>query len=132
MLIIISSRLTEVVLPIVVGAEKHVLLSCLTDVTPVPSQYASAGRFYLVRTWLLAFFNNTARFPSLSDRVTCTDVCPCDSSVKSLTPRASWRSLAVACRWSRQARISHLSTLAFQVATGRFDTTLLPYSNSAG
>ena len=48
MLIIMSSLLTEVALPIIIGAEKHVLLSCLTDVTPVPPQYASAGRFYLV------------------------------------------------------------------------------------
>ena len=31
-------------MPIIVGAEKHVLLSCLTDVTPVPKQYASGGR----------------------------------------------------------------------------------------
>ena len=59
-------------------------------------------------------------------------VCPRDSSAKSVTQRASWRSLAVACRWSRRVRISHLSPLAFQVATCRFDTTLIPYSNYAG
>ena len=52
MLIVISSRLTEVALPIIVGAEKHVLLSCLTDDMPVPSLYDSAGRFYLVGAWL--------------------------------------------------------------------------------
>ena len=46
----------------------------LGDVSPVPPQYASAVRSYFVRTWLLAFFNTTARFPSLSDRVACTDV----------------------------------------------------------
>ena len=32
MIIIISSRLKEVALPIVVGAEKHMLLNCLTGV----------------------------------------------------------------------------------------------------
>ena len=72
--IVISSRLTEVALPIVVGAEKHVLLSCITDVTPVPPQDASAGRFYLVGAWLLALLNNTTRFPSVGDQVTCTGV----------------------------------------------------------
>ena len=132
MLIIISSCLTEVALPIVVGVEKHVLLSCLTDVAPVRPQYASASRFYLVRTWLLTFFNNTARLPSLSDRWRVRTCCARDSSAKYVTPRASWRSLAMACRWSRRARISHLSPLAFQVAKGRFDTTLRPQGHYAG
>ena len=43
-------------------------------VTPVPPQYASAGRFYLVGAWLLALLDNTARFPSMGDRVACSDV----------------------------------------------------------
>ena len=51
MLIVISSRFKEVALPIIVGVEKHVLLSCFTDVTPAPPQYASAGRFHLVAAW---------------------------------------------------------------------------------
>ena len=72
MLIVISSRLTEVALPIIVGAEKHVFLSCLADVTPVPPQYASAGRSYLVGAWLLALLDNTTRFPSVGDWVTGT------------------------------------------------------------
>ena len=75
MLIVISSRLTEVALPITVGAEKHVLLSCLTDVTPVPPHYASAGQFYVpCRSVVVGMFNNTTRFPSVCDRVTCIDV----------------------------------------------------------
>ena len=57
---------------------------------------------------------------------------PGESPARSLTPRASWQPLAVACRWSRRARISHLLPLAFRVATGKFDTTLRPYSSSAG
>ena len=67
-----------VALSIIVGAEKHVFLIRLTDVTPVPPQYASADRFYMTGAWLLSFFNNTTRFPFVGDRVMCTDGCPCD------------------------------------------------------
>ena len=74
MLIVIGSRLTGVALSIIVAAEKHVFLIRLTDVTPVPPQYASAVRFYLVGAWLLALLDNTARFPSVGDRVACSDV----------------------------------------------------------
>ena len=51
-----------------------------------------------------------------------------------MAPHASCHSLVVVCRWSRprRPRFSHLSPLAFHVATCRFDTTLLPYSDSVG
>ena len=58
--------------------------------------------------------------------------CPRESSARSMTSQASRRSLAVACRWSRRARISHFLSLACYVATGKFDATLLPNTSSAG
>ena len=138
MLIVISSRLTEVALPIIVGAEKHVFLSCLTDVTPVPPQYASYGRFYFVGAWSLALLDNTTRFPSLGDRVTCTDVfsmrkcCQVSDTTSVMSFFGSDLSLVEASANFAFLAISHLLPLTFHVATGKFDTTLRPYSSSAG
>ena len=60
--------------------------------------------------------------------------CPCDSSAKSVTPRASWRSLTAACRLSMVDACANFASLDTGVpgSDRQIRYYLLPYNNYAG
>ena len=101
-------------------------------VAPVPLPYMltlADSTLYERGCWHYSTIR-TAVFPSISDRVPCTNMLIVPVKVKfcqmSDVPRASWHYLGVACRCAMWARISLLLPL------DRFNTTLLSYSNSGG